>query len=82
MQFIGAYMDEKLIMQEYFFGPTVGNYVQANLNVNKKPNITDTLKMTLQISRLIDYLHENDIIHCDLSPGKTINYNPNIAYEF
>lgn len=64
MQLIGANFDELKIVEEFINGSKLIDAIRLRLS------LAEALKLGLQISEAMEYMHEQNIIHRDLNPCK------------
>jgi len=64
-----------LLILEYADSGTLGNYLKNNFN---KLDWNIKLQFAIQLADAVLYIHQNDIIHCDLVSIIFINFDFNI----
>lgn len=66
----GVLPSEKYIVQEFIDGPTLPDFIKENpAYFRNKKNLTRLLS---ELADVIDYLHQNGIVHLDLKPENII----------
>ena len=56
-------MTKYSLVLEYANGGTLNNYLNEHFN---ELDWSDKFHLALQLAKAVEYLHDNDIIHCDL----------------
>lgn len=74
LQFLGADLDEMMVMEELLHGETLQKHLDEMRKDNLVPDLKLGLTLALQISNAMEELHNQDILHRDLKPGKIIYF--------
>lgn len=74
LQFLGADLDEMIVVEELLHGETLQKHLDEMRKDNVVPDLKLGLTLALQISNAMVELHNQDILHRDLKPGKTIYF--------